>query len=310
MPLVLNLSLENSGTNESVSQNFPTQFLKALFTLGLNSGGELSSFAFNIIDYIFSQIGNRVRLFRSLQGKENVEDSTSNSEEEPQEANEVPEEKETKEYSRGDTVRYMSQDGKKGQIAVIVGVHTGEVGGLPFYTIRLSTGREKQTELSRLRPITSYALPGLASETDKKDVGKRTNIKKVRSKSKKNYKRKRRKGKRRQLEGNGVCPWNEPGQIVNFLISILDETRNFIRGGNFGCNDMLLSLIPSLTNSMLPLLSDEDRDKLGLYLTKWVETLESNLTSLDSNDVESMHFLTHVGIISSFFCERRFVRST
>ena len=56
---------------------------------------------------------------------------------------------------RGDAVRYVHKNGKF-EAAVILQVHADEDEGRPYFSIRLSSGQEKQTENERLQPLASY----------------------------------------------------------------------------------------------------------------------------------------------------------
>ena len=317
MPLVTTLSLQATDTNTALPSNVGTQFLHSMFRFGFSNAGEVSSFALDALDHMFVQISDNVRAFRVWQDKNKGDEGSKKagpeSDEEEEEVDEVPVETQTKKYSRGDTVRYMSHDGKKGEIAVIVGVHTGEAGGLPFYTVRLSTGREKQTELSRLRPITSYILPTFGSEKGKNSGGKSESSKKQRAKSRK--KRARRLKKKRSSNAGrdrnivDVCQWDKPGHVLGFLTVALDEIRkcftmSHVQDWPRACNGTVLSLIPSLSHSLLPLLSDEDRDEFGAYLTEWIEELLADVPPpdhADSADSKIVHFLVHISIISGLF---------
>ena len=58
-------------------------------------------------------------------------------------------------YKRGDAVRYVHKNGKF-EAAVILQVHADEDEGRPYFSIRLSSGQEKQTENERLQPLASY----------------------------------------------------------------------------------------------------------------------------------------------------------
>ena len=106
-------------------------------------------------------------------------------------------------FKKGDAVRYIHKNGKF-EAAVILQVHPDEDEGRPYFSIRLSSGNEKQTEQERLQPLASYVNPSKQKrrkepDGNTKDLDKNSNSgSKKNKKSSVDYYRKRRE--RRKLE--------------------------------------------------------------------------------------------------------------
>ena len=144
-------------------------------TITLCIGGNMSKYALLVLlNSVFGTVNNEAHLSKSsdveevkavtnascddqkvTQDEDGSVETKAASEDDPANENPIKIQDEAPQttYRRGESVVYMRDPTKrKGEAAVVMKVHVDDE-GLPYYTIRLSTGIEKQTEGPRLRPL-------------------------------------------------------------------------------------------------------------------------------------------------------------
>jgi hypothetical protein len=304
LPLLSRFSV--SGLAPKDSEELAKDVLLALLDISFHSSFEKSIFVKSVLCNVAEEMALAFKGFEK--SREITFEKATSAEETMPEAFDaaaerfVPEKVETKiAYERGDTVRYGPPGTKTNEIAVVVGVHPGEVGGDPFFTIRLSSGLEKQTEMSYLNPILSSTLfQEVAPKSANVDIPKNNSAHRNR--------RKKPKPAGSFLQASGIVPgWKTPGKLLEILTSMLRLIKGYYslenlmlimkvdgavsRRSRISSVFGNLSLMFPLSRSLLPLLPEGERKQFAGSLRRQIQALCQEEPS--DCPVKKMHFLVH-----------------
>ena len=204
-------------------------------------------------------------------------------------------------YKRGDAVRYVHKNGKF-EAAVILQVHADEDEGRPYFSMRLSSGQEKQTENERLQPLASYVKKTLKGGKHGSPNAPNENAFKKSHREKGSGSRHRRQTSKRNkiLEMNkrrsqhAKISWNG-NEVAQFMSKIVDNVANH------GKNDVVeahldyersllvasfLSFLAKVTTPLLPKFENIE------YEIGFLDALESIIQEL-ANSTESCNITSN-----------------